>query len=92
MKYRKKPIVVEAVQLLWDTWNEMCEHAGVGKLSNGEPEGVTLDGNRIGLRIPTLEGLMTGEEGDWIIRGVKGELYPCKSDVFAATYDPVEDQ
>jgi hypothetical protein len=42
------------------------------------------------MHIPTLEGLMVGIEGDWIIRGVKGELYPCKPDIFAATYEPVE--
>jgi len=96
-KYRKKPVVIEAVQLLWTNWDEMCEHADVGKLSEGKPEGCYVDtvGNRtedangrLGLNIPTLEGLMLGVEGDWIIRGVKGELYPCKPDIFAATYDP----
>jgi hypothetical protein len=101
MKFRKKPVVVEAVQLRWDTWNEMCEHAGVGHLSDGKPEGcyvdadgkVTQDANgRIGLHIPTPEGLMLGVEGDWIIRGIKGELYPCKPDIFAATYEPVEER
>ena len=99
MKYRKKPVVIDAVQLLWSTWSEMCEHAGVGKLSDGKPEGCYVDADgqrtnhtdgRIGLNIPTLEGLMLGIEGDWIIRGVKGELYPCKPDIFAATYEPVE--
>lgn len=98
MKYRKKPVVVEAVQLTWDTWKEMCDHAGVGRLAEGKPEGChvgpdgkqTADCNgRIGLLIPTLEGLMLGVEGDYIIRGVKGELYPCKPDIFEATYDAV---
>ena len=98
-KFRKKPVVIEAVRLGWDTWGEMCTHAGVGKLSDGQPEGcyVGPDGkpreghetsDRIGLHIPTLEGLMLGVEGDYIIRGVKGELYPCKPDIFAATYEP----
>ncbi len=100
-KYRKKPVVVEAVQLRWDTWDEMCIHAGVGKLSEGKPEGCYVDlngnalpsgggaeGERMGLQIPTLEGLMLGIQGDWIIRGVKGELYPCKPDIFDATYEP----
>jgi hypothetical protein len=40
--------------------------------------------------IKTLEGEMTANEGDWIIKGVKGELYPCKADIFALTYEPVE--
>lgn len=89
-QFRKKPVVIEAVQLRWDTWQEMCEHAGVGKLSDGKPEGFWPDGEgrgRIGLHIPTLEGLMEATEGDWIIRGIKGELYPCKPDIFAATYE-----
>lgn len=99
MKFRKKPVVIEAVQLLWTTWPEMCEHAGVGKLSDGKPEGCFvydgkalpegLTSDHIGLHIPTLEGLMLGCEGDWIIKGVKGELYPCKPDIFEATYEAV---
>ena len=97
--FRKKPVEIQAVQLRWDTWSEMCDHAGVGSLLDNKPQGcyVTTDGTatenvtpRIGLHIPTLEGLMLGVEGDWIIRGVKGELYPCKPDIFAQTYEPVE--
>ena len=99
MRFRKKPVVVEAVQLLWSTWTEMCKHADVGSLEDGKPEGcyVDVDGRvtddtnaRIGIRIPTLEGIMLGVEGDWIIRGVKGELYPCKPDIFEAVYERVE--
>lgn len=90
-KFRKRPVVVEAVQLRWDTWNEVCEHAGVGKLQDDKPEGETLPDGRIALNIPTLEGVMQAVEGDWIIRGVKGELYPCKPDIFEATYEPVEE-
>ena len=108
-KFRKRPVVIEAVQLLWSTWSEMCEHAGVGKLSDGKPEGcfIGLNGEtsdsdlsvpfkvdttetRIGLKIPTLEGVMVGTEGDWIIKGIKGEIYPCKPDIFEATYEAVE--
>ena len=100
MKFRKKPVVIEAVQLLWSTWSEMCEHAGVGRLVDGRPEGCAVgpdnqlvsengDG-RIALAIPTLEGLMVSVEGDWIIKGVKGELYPCKPDIFEATYERAE--
>lgn len=97
-KFRKKPVVIEAVQLRWDTWNEMCDHAGVGKLSDGKPEGCYVDdegkalpegktSERIGIHIPTLEGLMLGVQDDWIIKGVKGEFYPCKPEIFAATYE-----
>jgi hypothetical protein len=91
MKFRKKPVVIEAVQLRWDTWNEMCEHAGVGRLENGKPEGRTRDDGKIELAIPTLEGVMTANEDDWVIRGIKGELYPCKPDIFAATYEAVDE-
>lgn len=48
------------------------------------------DGRKVvELRIKTLEGEMTAQRGDWIIRGVKGEVYPCKPDIFEATYEPV---
>jgi hypothetical protein len=100
MQFRKKPVVIEAVQLRWDNWSEMCQYAGVGKLEDGKPEGVQVNAQnqidekngdgRIALAIPTLEGVMVGVQDDWIIRGVKGELYPCKPDIFAATYEPVE--
>ena len=86
MKYRMKPVVIEAVQLRWDTWNEMCDFAGVGTLTDGKPEGCQ-DGEKIGLNIPTREGLLHASENDWIIKGVKGELYPCKPDIFAETYE-----
>lgn len=82
-KFRKKPVVIDAVQFTGD-----C----------GTPEIVALDlgvahipGIGDCMLIRTLEGTMRAEPGDWIIRGVKGELYPCKPDIFAATYEPVED-
>jgi hypothetical protein len=101
-KFKKKS-VVEAVQLRWDTWKEMCEHAGVGKLTEGKPEGcyvdaegrITDDSNgHLGLRVPGKGGSpfsILGVEGDWIIRGINGELYSCKPDVFAATYEKDDD-
>ena len=89
MKYRKKPVVIEAVQLRWDTWSEMCDFIGVGKLKDGKPEG-KQNGEAIGLLIPTLEGLMEAKENDWIIKGVKGEIYACKPDIFKQTYEAVE--
>ena len=88
-KYRKKPVVIEAMQLRWDNWGEMCEFAHVGKLEDGRPRGVQ-DGEEIGLDIPTLEGLMHANQNDWIIRGIKGELYPCKPDIFEETYELAE--
>jgi len=75
MHYRKKPVVIEAWQLL--------------KKNLPAPEWMT--GKFIAplqVQIDTLEGVMTAKKGDWIIRGVQGELYPCKPDIFEATYEP----
>ena len=82
MKYRKKPVVIEAVQ--WQGESNLDEAlAFVGQ--QREP-GVKGYGAII---IPTLEGDMSALPGDWIIRGVQGEHYPCKPDIFAATYERV---
>lgn len=100
-RYRKRPIVIEAIQLRWDTWDEMCNFAEVGKLVDGKPEGTFLDTEgqpvdefpgdegSLGLFIPTLEGVMIGCENDWIIKGINGEFYPCKPDIFEKTYEAV---
>lgn len=86
MKFRKKPIVIEAIR------ND-------GKLSPGlEPLVSFLRPSDAGnvyvasenVVIETLEGKMIADPGDWIIRGIAGELYPCKPDIFEATYEPVE--
>ena len=61
MKFRKKPVVIDASRLT-------------------EEE-----------RVPTLEGVMTGRVGDWIIVGVAGERYPCRHDVFVRTYEPADE-
>jgi len=89
VKYRKKPVVIEAVQLKFENWDEICVHAGVGTLSEGKPEGFMGEGNSCCMHIPTLEGLMVAKENDFIIKGVKGELYPCKPDIFEETYEAI---
>lgn len=95
MKFRKRPIVIEAI--LWNG-NNLRD---VIEFTNGPPnlrtqharmrwddyESLVQDS---GLRIYTLEGAMLANVGDMIVRGVQGELYPCKPDIFAATYDPVD--
>jgi hypothetical protein len=103
-KFRKKPVVIEAIRLGWQTWGEVCEWlpreifgGGVYLDENGVPvEGETVTAY-MGLYINTLEGKMlargnkVGEPGgDWIIKGVKGEFYPCKPDIFEATYELIE--
>lgn len=83
-KFRKKPIIVDAIQ--WDgTENALLEIQTMTK------EKINVKEWTFGtdLIIPTLEGEMTAEKDDWIIRGVKGELYPCKPDIFEKTYEKV---
>jgi hypothetical protein len=95
-KYRKKPVVIEAVQLNWGNWNEVC--AFLGDIINEKNPGREVDdysdncgetatGKYIELTIPTLEGDHIAKHGDFIIKGVKGEFYPCKPDIFKATYE-----
>lgn len=84
MKFRKKPIVIEAVQ--WKgTWtDEMAEFTKdkQGRSFSFEQYGV--------LYVKTLEGTMVANKGDWIIKGIKGEFYPCAKEIFEQTYEPVE--
>jgi len=86
MKYRKKPVVVEA--LLYQA--ELGNNRVMNWLSlhGANVHGWLFHDGEIS--IPTLEGVMKASDGDWIIKGVKGEFYPCKPDIFAATYEPVE--
>lgn len=83
-KFRKKPVVIEAVQITDKIFE--CPHPNPDHVP-----GVIYDPVKREARIPTLEGEMVGSLGDWIITGVKGEKYPCKPDIFKATYDKVED-
>jgi hypothetical protein len=91
-KYRKKPIVVEAIQ--YDGLNAVEIEEFVGhKIECGISDTAWEAGAAppvMRLVISTLEGDMLASPGDWIIRGIKGECYPCKPDIFAGTYDPVE--
>ncbi len=77
-QYRKKPVVVEAVQWKGYPTGEMCAFIGTVVFDSGRQDVMLIE---------TLEGTMRADEGDWIIRGVKGEFYPCKPDIFAATYE-----
>lgn len=94
MHYRKKPVVIEAIQ--WDgnrisevtDWmseaiNKPFNEPGAVMRLNNQPTGHEV-------HIRTLEGVMIASPGDFIIKGIKGEIYPCKPDIFNATYDQVE--
>ena len=89
LKFRKKPVVIEAVQYIGGgnvnprgavpMWLWAALETGEAYYTNGADP----------LKLVTLEGDLTVSPGDWIIQGIKGELYPCKPDIFAATYEPV---
>ena len=89
MKYRKKPIVIEAIQI-----SEKTEHY-IKEWSNGavyaSPVLEPSDHNPRGVywQIKTLEGIMIAIPRDYIIKGIKGEFYPVKKDIFEQTYEPV---
>lgn len=86
MKFRKKPVVIDAVQ--WDGTNVSDVREFFGSFMswrfnrNDEPTGC--------IYIVTLEGVHRADSGDWIIKGTKGEFYPCKPDIFITIYEPSE--
>ena len=82
MKYRKKPVVVEAEQYLGD------ENFNLIRSFIGNVRPLHHLGDEI-IGIETLEGVMEASPGDYIIKGLRGEFYPCKPDIFKATYEPV---
>jgi len=94
VRFRKKPVVIEAI-----TFDELVEHGRAQGVPcyNGMPWSFTYNGHPITHEnddcyiIPTLEGSMHFRRGDMLITGVKGELYPCKPDIFEATYEPVSE-
>ena len=79
-KFRKKPVIIEATQ-----WFKMGDHPAV--VMHSDSDGYQRDWSPA---VVTLEGPLHVSVGDWIITGVKGEHYPCKPDIFAATYEPAE--
>ena len=101
MKYRKKPVVVEAVQWTGENEDEIKKFCGLAAQftympTEGEAYIVTKQkpkGKHVtALSIWTLEGTMEASDGDFIIRGVEGEFYPCKPDIFRKTYEEVKDE
>ena len=96
LRFRKKPVVIEAFQMteerrgsnfdwpcwLNDAWQKDAEEAGALFIDESDPL-------RLRLCIRTLEGVHNVSWNDWIIQGVKGEIYPCKPDIFEATYEAV---
>ena len=102
-KYRKKPVTIEAIQFdgknLIDVSAFLCNQtrkealkeinsSDISRKKWDDYESIVLDD---GLYIDTLEGRMEASTGDYIIKGVNGEFYPCKPGIFAKTYEEVED-
>ena len=95
-QYRKRPVTIEAVALTPENVREVAAWCGGRVVEEGKPSDPS--DVYLGLDIPTLEGVMRGEtrdvsgrypHGDWIIKGVAGEFYPCKPNVFDSTYEEV---
>ena len=82
-RYRKKPVEIEAVQFAPDGSNDEAIACWVASSSH------MVSYNTKGIALYTREGVMLAVPGDWIIKGVQGEFYPCKPDIFDATYDKV---
>jgi hypothetical protein len=91
MRYRKKPVEIEASRLRPDGSNAaaLAEWCG-GRVRNALAKATDPDSLTRYVDIETLEGTMTASPGDYVIRGVQGEFYPCKPDIFAATYDSID--
>lgn len=102
MKFRKKPIIIEAIQLTWQNWNEICNFVPIPWFIGGcfiDKDGNILDEHtmnlgegHLGLRIKTLESNeFLAQQDDWIIKGIDGEFYACKPLIFEKTYEKVEE-
>jgi hypothetical protein len=91
MKFRKKSVEVEAMQFNGDNSSMIAEFMKQITRTTYFPDENNPSGRKT-IIIHTLEGDMEANIGDWIIKGIKGEFYPCKSDIFAETYELVEDE
>lgn len=82
--FRKKPVTIEAIQVSADNLDDICDFMGGEEKRNID---FIINYGKITVHITTLEGTMKADTGDWIIKGVKGEFYPCKPDIFDVTYE-----
>ena len=95
MKYTKKPVTIDAIQVKANNFDRICDFMGctpeqvLNPMSDIDEHGDSRD-PYLGVIIDTLEGKMTANIGDMIIKGVNGEFYPCKPDIFAKTYDKAD--
>jgi len=92
MKYRKKPVVIEAVQFTGSNPDEIRAFCGDKVIINYDDSRWEIGvGAPIAIiTIPTLEGTMAVSAGDFVIKGIQGEFYPCKPDIFEQTYEKAD--
>jgi hypothetical protein len=92
MKFRKRPVVIDAYHFLPPVYEADCPQFLLDAFDEETAQiEYIIDEGVYEMKINTLEGVMTAVEGDWIIQGVNGEIYPCKPDIFEKTYEKVED-
>lgn len=96
MKYKKRPVVIEAIQLKEDNFDEVCDFMGCTPEPKHNPDfGIDEKGNTnnpyLGWYVETLDGKMLASYGDYIIKDEKGGFYPCESEFFKKTYLPVNE-
>jgi hypothetical protein len=85
-KFKKKPVIIDAIY-----FDPECKQPVLNDLTSiNQSIYGSFDGDIPCIKIPTLEGEMIAREGDWIIKGIQGELYPCKPDIFEETYEEIE--
>ena len=84
MLFRKRPVIIEAMQFTDETKDQCLNFVTCNCWASFDRE------EKPALKIQTLEGVMTATMGDWIIKGVNGEFYPCKPDIFEKTYEPAD--
>ncbi len=84
--FKKKPVIIEAFQWTGDADQEHDPVWIVEAITNGD---VQFNPETLVLEINTLEGVMSASPNDWIIKGIKGEIYPCKPDIFQDSYEPL---
>jgi len=90
-RYRKLPVVIEAAELTEKTEFDIRQWAGDKVYPSPVLEPTDQNPSGVYWQIDTLEGVMTAIPGDYIIKGINGEFYPCKADIFAKTYEVVGD-
>lgn len=91
MKYRKKPVVINAFKWTGDMFQNEAPEWIMEAIQEGKVYFSNIGKENVVMKIETLEGTHSANRGDYIIQGVKGELYPCKPDIFEMTYEEVTD-